>query len=197
MVRFLAVALLLSMGCAKGSAGDDGTDRVRVDAGDRDLGTDPNRDLGGGGDRDMFVGGCDDDAFPDECAMAEDLGDVMVGAETMVINGVLPQLSDEDWFAVRFPPNAMGPGGGTVSIELAGDDTTVMTLEGPTCGPRTVCGEGTAGAINSYSFTDNADMSVEFPYSSRDTAWPEALFVRVHRSGGPVTCTEYSLTISR
>lgn len=196
MVRFLAVALLISAGCAKGSVDDEGTDRVGSDGGGR-------RDLGGGGNdggevrRDMFVEMCDDDSYPDECASAEDLGEVMAGAEAMVITGVLPQLSDEDWFAVRFPPAEMGPGGGTITIELSGDDTTVMTLEGPTCGPRTACGEGSAGAITSYSFTDDADMSVEFPYSTRDTAWPEALFVRVHRSGGPVTCTDYTLTIAR
>lgn len=195
MVRFLAIALLV-VGCAKGSVDDEGSDRIGTDGGRRDLGGDPDRDLGGGG-RDMFVETCDDDSYPEECSAAEDLGDVMIGAEPLVITGVLPQLSDEDWFAVRFPPNAMGAGGGNISIELAGDETTVMTLEGPTCGPRTACGEGTAGAITSYSFVDDADMSVEFPYSTRDTPWPEAIFVRIHRSGGPVTCTEYSLTIRR
>ncbi len=195
MVRFLAIALLV-VGCAKGSVDDEGTDRTGIDGGGRDLGGDPDRDLGNG-DRDMFVEMCDDDSYPDECSSAEDLGDVMIGAEPVVTTGVLPQLSDEDWFAVRFPPNEMGPGGGNISIELSGDDTTVMTLEGPTCGPRTVCGEGTAGAITSYSFVDDADMSVEFPYSTRDTPWPEAIFVRVHRSGGPVTCAEYTLTIRR
>ncbi len=145
----------------------------------------------------MFVETCDDDAFPEECAAAEDLGEVMPGAEPMVVTGVAPLLSDEDWFTVRFPPSMSGAGGGEVTIELAGDDTTVMTVEGPTCGPRTPCGEGSAGAITSYSFTDNADDSVEFPYATREVDWPESLFIRVHRSGGPATCTEYTLTITR
>jgi hypothetical protein len=194
VIRFFAVVLLLSAGCAKGSAGDEGDDRVAVDASGIDGGGE--RRDSGSGDRDMFVETCDDDAYPDECASAEDLGEFMPGAE-MVINGVVPTLSDEDWFAVRFPPNMSGAGGGAPTIELTGDDTTVMTIEGPTCGPRAHCGEGSAGAINSYSFTDDADDSVEFPYSTRDVEWPESLFIRVHRSGGPVTCTEYAVTITR
>ena len=72
-----------------------------------------------------------------------------------------------------------------------------MTIEGPTCGPRATCGEGSAGAILSYSFTDDADDAAETPYQSRMTPWPESLFIRVHRSGGPAGCTPYTLTISR
>jgi hypothetical protein len=194
VIRFLAVVLLLSAGCAKGSSGDEG-DRVPVDLSGRDGGG-GGRDLGDD-ERDMLVEMCDDDSYPDECASAEDLGELLPGAEAVVVNGFLPLLGDEDWFAVRFPPNMSGPGGGAPTIELTGDDTTVMTIEGPTCGPRAHCGEGSAGAINSYSFTDDADDSVEFPYSTRDVEWPESLFIRVHRSGGPVTCTEYAVTITR
>lgn len=188
MIRFFAVVLLLGAGCAKGTVGGDGDDRIPADAGDG------RRD---GGQPDMFVEMCDDDSHPDECASAEDLGELLPDAEPLVINGFVPTLADEDWFTVRFPPNMSGAGGGAPTIELTGDDTTVMTIEGPTCGPRAHCGEGSAGAITMYSFTDNADDSVEFPYSSRMVDWPEQLFVRVHRSGGPVTCTEYAITITR
>ena len=187
-------SLVLLAACAKGSVDEvDGGNR-RIDASGRDLGSP--RDLG----TDVDMGTpptCDDDTYPEACAESQDLGEVIPGAEAMVVEGFLPLLSDEDWFQVRFPPAAMGAGGGTVTIDLVGDATTVMTLEGPTCGPRTPCGEGSAGAITSYSFTDDADSSPEQGYQTRDTPWPDTIFIRVHRSGGPADCTPYTLTITR
>ncbi|MAQ17414.1 MAG: hypothetical protein CMN30_21790 [Sandaracinus sp.] len=195
---FLLACFLVFAGCAKGSVEDDG-DRVRTDGGSRDGGTRDASPIDLGGRDFGTVEMCDDDEYPDTCAEADDLGEIGAGAGSRTIEGVLPRIADEDWFAVHFPPAMSGAGGGTISIELAADATAVMTIEGPTCGPRATCGgEGeTAGAILSYSYTDDADESADMPYQSRMVPWPETLFVRVHRIGGPATCMPYTLTISR
>lgn len=195
MIRRLALLLLLS-GCASGvnGTGDGGGrgDASRVDTGGRDSG---GRD-GGGGDTGVP---CTPDSHPNMCAMATDLGPFAPGAAEMTVVGNLPQLSDQDWFRVQFPPETMPmmPGGGMPSVSLDGDPTMILDIR-TSCGTGLVsCSEGSATNMTSYSFVDDQAMPGETQYSTREVPWPAELWIKVTRSGGPATCEDYTLTISR
>ena len=192
MLRRLTLLVLLSA-CASGvnGNGDGGrrSDGSRVDTGGRDSG-------GGGGDTGEP---CTPDSHPSMCAMATDLGSFAPGAAEMTVIGNLPQLSDQDWFRVQFPPETMPmmPGGGMPSISVDGDPTVILDIL-TSCGTGLVsCGEGSATNMTSYSFIDDQSMPGETQYSTRDVPWPAELWIKVTRSGGPATCEDYTLTISR
>jgi len=204
MGRVLPTLLLgVSLGCASGGGGGTGP-RGNVDAGPRrDTGPLPPGTDGGPVVRPDAGGMCSDDSYPDECEAANDLGSLAIGDE-MTVMGFLPQLADQDWFTVAFPPTNMPGmfGGGTPSLTLDGDETMAFEVRAD-CMRSVTCGEGTPRELLEYSFTDDQSTMMstdegEGPdYDTRDAAWPETLLVRVARRGGPATCAPYTLTISR
>lgn len=166
---------------------------------------------------------CVDDMHPDNCEMAVDLGELAEGGETEA-TGFLPMLTDEDWFLVAFPsrepsfadagvPDAgtgdgggVGDaglplnlaGGGAPNIELVADDATMVIEVRLRCGAALACGDSTARELTSWSFVDDASEEAgSGAYSTRDVAWPESVYVKVSRRGGPVTCEGYTLRITR
>ena len=164
----------------------------------------PGVDAGGGTDAGPA---CVDDTIPDDCAMAEMLGVVDVGGSTTA-TGKIPVLSDSDWFVVQFPPLSMPGelGGGTPTLTLEGDSTMVFEVRA-SCEATVTCGEGVPRELTSYTFTDDQsamevnpedmrDPDVE-DYRVREVAWPSELYVRVSRRGGPVDCSDYTLTVTR
>ncbi len=190
--RFALLPLCLSLSaCAQGvNGGADGGGR-----GDGSRG-DTGRDAGGGSDTGEP---CIEDSHPNMCALATNLGSFAVGAAEMTVVGNLPAVSDQDWFRVQFPPESMPmmPGGGMPSVSLDGDSTMILDIR-PSCGTGSVsCGEGSSMNMTSYSFVDDQSMPGETMYSTRDVPWPAELWIRVARSGGPVSCADYTLTISR
>ncbi len=204
VLRLQTFACLLLLGCASGSSGaTDSGPRVdtgfRRDSGPRVDGGGPGTDAG----NDAGVT-CEDDSYADDCSEATALA-MLNGGEPMMVEGVLPTLSDVDWFAVEFPPESMGnmQGQGMPSLQLEGDSVTVMDIrERCDASLPVVCGEGSAREATSYSFVDDQAMPGEAgdgsdTYTTRDVQWPTVLYVRVGRRGGPATCDPYTLTISR
>lgn len=196
------VALLgLAMACASGK-GDDPRGRrdggPAVDAPGRDVGQ-PGTDSGPPDTGPP----CEDDEVADLCAMADEVGAVMP-AGMNVIEGKLPRLSDVDWYHVTFPLAEMGAlrGAGMPNIALAGDSTMVMEILS-TCTTPVSCGEGVPSEITSWSFVDDqsemmvTDTGGMGPYMTRDAPWPEDIYIRVSRRGGPADCSDYVLTITR
>ncbi len=205
-MRRLGIVLCVgALACAKGGDGPD-AGGGRLDAGRRDTGgrdaarQDAGRDAG----RDAAPA-CVDDEVGDTCAEAVDLGTVEVGGMVSTV-GKLPMLTDSDWYSVRFPPADMpgAPGGGTPSVVLEGDSTMAFRVE-LDCGSMAGCGEGAPRDLTSYTFTDDPPIGTdpvepgEEPndYSTRDVPWPTVLHIRVARRGGPVDCSDYTLTITR
>ena len=149
-------------------------------------------------------GTCTDDTHADECTGSL-VTTLRAGDAPVVIEGVLPTLSDSDWFTIEIPPDSMTTmqGVGTASLVLDGDATTVMEIR-DSCDATLplACGEGvsTAREITEYTFVDDQGMPDEpgaESYSTRDVPWPSFLVVRVGRRGGPATCMPYTLTVSR
>lgn len=147
-----------------------------------------------------------DDLVGDTCEEAMDLGTLDVGS-MMVVTGKLPMLTDADWYQIAFPavnmPGSMF-GGGMPTLNLEGDATMVFSLE-TECGTTASCGEGTSRELTSYSFVDDQSTGpdpvlpggMRNDFSTRDVPWPGVLRIRVARRGGPVDCSDYTLTISR
>ncbi len=207
-VLLSCLALLTGAACAKGVGEDDprGRDSAGVDAAGIDGGA---RDTGGRDAPSQPDTGppCVDDEVGDVCAEATELGTIMPLGRTMV-EGKLPLLSDTDWYHVTFPLAGAGEsmrGVGMPEITLAGDSTMVMEVLS-TCTMPVGCDEGTASEITSYSFVDDqSDLMVTDPttpgpaepFMTRDTPWPEELYIKVSRRGGPADCSDYVLTVSR
>ena len=147
--------------------------------------------------------GCTEDGHPETCDVATDLGAIDIGG-MMTVTGTLPTLSEEDWFTVEFPPLNMPNsfGGGMPSVELSGDATMVFEVR-TSCMASFSCGEGVPRELTSFTFVDDQSVAVDpvgdvpNDYSTRDKPWPEVLKIRVGRRGGPATCDEYTLTITR
>ncbi len=208
-MRPLSIALCVGLlACAKGGGGRDAgggrfdtgpRDAARSDAGPRDAARSDS------GRRDAGPPPCVDDEIGDTCEEAMDLGTVNVG-ETVMATGKLPMLTDSDWYQVSFPPVDMpgSYGGGMPSIMLEGDSTMAFSVE-LECGSVVSCGEGSSRDLRSYTFTDDPAIGTdpvepgEEPndYSTRDVEWPTTVRIRVARRGGPVDCSDYTLTIAR
>lgn len=159
---------------------------------------------------------------PDNCEMAVELGAVGEGEDTEA-TGFLPMLTDEDWFLVTFPSRPPAPadggvdedagtgmdagppgppvdslaGGGSPSIELVAADSTMVMEVRLRCGAALACGDSTARELTSWSFVDDASEEGLGAYSTREVAWPETVYVKVSRRGGPVSCEQYALRITR
>ena len=209
----LMLALPLSLACAKGAGGSgmrrDGgaTDGAVQDGGTRDSGV---RDSGV-----VDTGpACIDDDVLDDCEMASELGTLDVGG-SLSVDGKLPTLADEDWYAFDAPPNFASPadggvpgadggaplasmaGGGSPRVELVSPDATMVMEVRLRCGAALACGDSTARELLQWSFTDDQSMVGENAYTTRDVPWPERVYVKVSRRGGPAGCDDYFLRISR
>ncbi len=199
----LALAILLTAGCAQGSSGGDtgtggGDSAVRR--------TDSGRDTGGpdpvdSGTPPVDTGpACEDEGHSGVCGGATDLGSLMVGDTAMPAPGVLPNGGDEDWFRVDFPAMTDGvPGVGLPAIELVMNEGGAFRIEvRSTCTTSYACPDGTpAEGIESWSFTDDQALEGETQWSTRDLPWPESAVIRVYRASGPGDCQQYQLGVSR
>lgn len=217
--RALSLALhlalpLSALACATGG-GSSGTRRdtgandgsVR-DTGSRDTGV---RDSGAAD----TAPACVDDAIPDDCEMADELGTLDVGG-AFSVDGKLPTLVDEDWYAFDVPPGYPaaadagvdagvdgGPppvpmaGSGTPHIELVSSDATMVMEVRTRCGAALSCGDSTARELLQWSFTDDQSLEGAGAYSTRDVPWPERVYVKISRRGGPASCEDYLLRVTR
>jgi len=140
-----------------------------------------------------------DDAIPDDCEGATELGTLDVGGMLSVM-GKLPTLVDEDWYAVDVPAGFVDPlmaGGGAPRVTLdSGDATMVMEIR-MRCSAALACNESTARELLEWSFVDDQSAEGAGAYSTRDVAWPERVMIKVSRRGGPATCEDYTLNLTR
>lgn len=202
-MRAWSIALCVGLvACAKGGGGVD-AGGGRFDTGPRDAArSDAARPDSGRRDSGPA---CVDDTIGDTCAEATDLGTVEVGGSATAM-GKLPMLTDSDWYRVSFPPvNMPGSfGGGSPTITLEGDSTMIFSVE-LDCGTVASCGEGAPRDLTSYTFVDDPPIGTDplepgqepNDYSTRDVEWPTTVHIRVARRGGPVDCSDYTLTITR
>ncbi|NOY93793.1 MAG: hypothetical protein GXP55_21640 [Deltaproteobacteria bacterium] len=223
--RVLSFALILALplacvACAKGGGGggggrrdgspgdgaagdgalDAGPDSGRRDTGVRDTGV---RDTGPA---------CVDDAIPDDCEMASELGTLEVGG-MFSATAKLPTLVDEDWYVVDVPSGfaadagvptdggvpASMQGAGMPRIELVSGDATMVMEIRMRCGAALACGESTARELLEWSFVDDQGTTDggTAGYTSRDVPWPERVYIKVSRKGGPASCEDYTLNVTR
>jgi len=218
--RVLSIALILalpivSFACAKGGGGGGGgrRDASRGDgaAGDGavDAGRDGSRDTGvrDTGVRDTGPA-CIDDEIPDDCEMASELGTLDVGG-MFSATAKLPTLVDEDWYVVDIPSGfaldggvpdgGTMQGGGMPRVELVSGDATMVMEIRMRCGAALACGESTARELLEWSFVDDqggVDGGTA-SYTTRDVPWPERVYIKVSRKGGPASCEDYTLNITR
>jgi len=192
-------------GVRNGSVGDGSRDSGSRDSGSRDS------DPGDGGSRDTGVRdtgtvdtgpACVDDAIPDDCDMAQELGSLDPGG-SFSVDGKLPTLADEDWYAFDVPPGFSGDAGtpmagaGMPTVELVAPDATMVMEVRMRCGAALACGDSTARELLSWSFVDDQSMEGDGAYSTRDVPWPERVYVKVSRRGGTANCEGYMLNVSR
>lgn len=141
---------------------------------------------------------CADDSFGGPtCQTAYDVGPIQAG-QTATITGRLPDPSSVDWLLVTFPINGR-PGSGNVQVQLTARPDPSYTLEvRQSCGAGpTGCGSGgNANGVTHYQFLDNQSYG-QTAWSSNGTSWPNALYIKVKRSGGVPSCATYTVTISR
>ena len=88
-------------------------------------------------------------------------------------------------------------GGGSSRVELVSPDAIMVMEVRMRCGAALACGDSTARELLQWSFTDDQSMVGENAYTTRDVPWPERVYVKVSRRGGPAGCDDYFLRISR
>ena len=177
------------LACSSTAAPASGSEGGVLDAGIRVFDATP-PETGGG------TSSCPDDGHPGTCLSASEAGAVAVG-ETLLLEGSLPNLLDEDWFVVDFPvaDGVVDPALlGQPSVRLIGDATMEMEVH-PGCAQPMHCDEGQLFAMTEWTFSDfDAEFGI---YAARSVPWPERLYIGVHRRAGPASCDGYQLEISR
>ena len=143
---------------------------------------------------------CVDDNSPTTsaaCTTPLNLGTIAYGASPTYRNGVIPLSGYSDWYQVSFQAVAKGSScnNGTASISFSSNPSTQFKMEVMTnsCGVWPGCGT----ALDTYQFWDShATGSPSDCTGGRGRAWPSAVYVRVYRVAGAVTCDTYQLSIS-
>jgi len=160
----------------------------------------------GGGD-----GGDDDVSGEPQCAADESVGpdSAIPVVPGDMIDGYLCPREDEDWYVVDIPSGfaidggvpdgGTMQGGGMPRVELVSGDATMVMEIRMRCGAALACGDSTARELLEWSFVDDQG-SVDggtAGYTTRDVPWPERVYIKVSRKGGPASCEDYTLTITR
>ena len=209
LAALLAVAVL---GCAQGAGspdgggGGDGGGRrdggmvVRHDAGH------VTRDAGGSGS-------CDPHGAGASCQDATEIGPVAVGDTVQSMVGLVA-VRTAQWLKVSFPPTS-GGGDGGVPTAAGGGSPTIHFLQNEgdayrfeirdMCAGIASCGGGggdggldMASNLTDWSFADDPALSDpgDGQFSTRNTPWPEAVYIRVFPTTNP-GCGHYQLEITR
>jgi hypothetical protein len=120
----------------------------------------------------------------------------------------VPQRSAQ-WLRVSFPLATMSTpdggmatmaGGGTPTIHFVRNDGDAYRFEIRTActGVASCGGADMATNLTDWSFADDPSMSDEGPgqFSTRDTPWPDMLYVRVFPQSDP-GCGSYQIEVTR
>lgn len=154
-----------------------------------------------------YADGCEcvDTGGAATCGMAINLGSLGPGTSTTSPLGTIPLPGLDDWFRVQFPPLNMPnlAGVGTPRIVFSTNDGGAYRFEVQSDGCAGVLpcggGAGSATALDDWSMTDNAGDTGGglTDYSTRATAWPAQVYVRVYRRTPGTSCARYQLSITR
>ncbi len=146
------------------------------------------------------------------CATAQSMLVSTVGT-TVTKTGKIPigSTTAYDWYAVSFAPSGRRAGtpgvtpgtagAGWPSISLAGAafrfEAFVGTCASPVDTPCNYVGD-TRSSLSSWNFNDGNDSGAgDRGYQTNDVAWPDTVYVRVHRVSATATCDSYTLTAGR
>jgi hypothetical protein len=125
---------------------------------------------------------CLTDSWPTACGSAASVGMIAIGASTTVSGNVVP-ATDSDWFVVSFVA------GGHPSLSVTGGFLLQVQAG---CGMSESCMDGVADAVTTWEFYDTPAVPA---HTTRTVTAPTMEYFRVY-STGPVTCTNYTVTVS-
>jgi len=146
---------------------------------------------------------CVDDTIGASCTGPTNAGSVAPGGTFMSPVGRVPPSGGSDWYVITFPesPDFRDHGVGTPTITFAGNDNNAFRFEvrSAAC-PGTIlgCGTGSASAtgLTTWSFNDTCVNSAT-DCSTRGTAWPSTVYVKVYRVTAGASCDNYQLRVTR
>jgi hypothetical protein len=128
------------------------------------------------------------------CGSAISLGSINQGGGVVQSSFVSATAGAEQWYVVTFPTNYNYNlhGTGRPSVTLSGAAAHLrMEVRYGSCGAAPAC-----SASTQWQFADTVSTPTT-GFTTRSSAWPTTVYVRVYRISSPTTCGAYTITATR